>query len=158
MTASAFLPPIDERYFEDYIVGANYEFGPIEAEEQEIISFAKRFDPQTMHLDPVKAKDGRYGGLIASGWHTVSLMMRLFVQNYLSAIASHASPGVDEIRWFQPVRPGDRLLLRVSVLHAKVSRTKPDRGVIISLVEALNQSDLVVCSFKAVNLFARRNS
>ena len=67
MTTSAFSVPIDDRYFEDYIVGASYEFGPIEAEEREMISFAKRFDPQTMHVDPVKAKDGRYGGLIASG-------------------------------------------------------------------------------------------
>lgn len=157
MTRSVFSTPIDERYLEDYQPGATFEFGPVEVEEAEIIVFSKRFDPQTMHIDPAKAAEGRYKGLIASGWHTVALMMRLFVDNYLSSVASHASPGVDEIRWFRPVRPGDRLRLRVSILEVRPSRTKPDRGVVISLLQAINQEDVIVSSFKAINLFEKRS-
>lgn len=111
----AFAAPIDDRYFEDYVPGSVFEFGPILVDEAEVIAFAERFDPQTMHVDPDKAARGPYGGLIASGWHTLSMMMRLYVDHYLSAVASLVSPGVDEVRWHRPVRPGDRLRLRVTV-------------------------------------------
>lgn len=158
LATATFSTPIDERYLEDYQAGAIFEFGPVEVDEAEIIAFSRRFDPQTMHIDPVQAANGRYQGLIASGWHTVALMMRLFVDNYLSAVASHASPGVDEVRWFQPVRPGDRLRLRVSILEVRLSRTRPDRGVVISLLQAINQNDIMVSSFKAVNLLETRGS
>ncbi|WP_426443111.1 MaoC family dehydratase [Bradyrhizobium genosp. P] len=156
MAVSRFLTSINERYFEDYEVGSVFVFGPITVDEAEIISFATRFDPQIMHVDPVKAAEGRYNGLIASGWHTLSLMMGLYVDNYLSAVASRASPGVDEVRWVQPVRPGDELRLRVSVLEVRPSRSKPDQGMVISLLEALSQDDAVVCSLKAMNLFEKR--
>src|SRR5699024_839340 len=125
-------------------VGSVYEFGPIEVEESEVIAFASRFDPQAMHIDPAAAAAGPFKGLIASGWHTLSLMMRLMVDNYLSTVAGLASPGVDEVRWVRPVRPGDHLVLRVTVLEARPSRSKPDRGVIFSLMEALNQNGEVV--------------
>ncbi len=156
MTISTFAAPIEDRYFEDYTEGAVFEYGPILVEEAEIISFAKRFDPQTMHIDPAKAAQGPFHGLIASGWHTVGLMMRLFVDNYLSSVASLASPGVDETRWHRPVRPGDQLQLRVSVLESRPSRSKPDRGMVVSLLEAFNQTGEVVCSLKAMNLLAKR--
>lgn len=158
MNVSGFSVPIDDRYFEDYREGSVFTFGPIEVEESEVLSFAKRFDPQSIHTDPAKAAEGPFGGLIASGWHTAGLMMRLFVDNYLSAVASLASPGVDELRWLRPVRPGDQLRLRVSVLETRPSRSKPDRGMVISLLEALNQSGEVVCSIKAMNLLARRSA
>jgi acyl dehydratase len=158
MNVSGFSVPIDDRYFEDYREGSVFTFGPIEVEESEVISFAERFDPQTIHTDPAKAAAGPFGGLIASGWHTASLMMRLFVDNYLSAVASLASPGVDELRWLRPVRPGDQLRLRVSVLETKPSRSKPDRGMVVSLLEALNQSGEVVFSLKAMNLLAKRRA
>ena len=158
MNVSGFSVPIDDRYFEDYREGSVFTFGPIEVEESEVISFAERFDPQTIHTDPAKAAEGPFGGLIASGWHTASLMMRLFVDNYLSAVASLASPGVDELRWLRPVRPGDQLRLRVSVLETKPSRSKPDRGMVVSLLEALNQSGEVVFSLKAMNLLAKRRA
>ena len=157
MAAQIFSAPVSDRYLEDYKVGARFEFGPIDVEEAEIIAFSERFDPQTMHTDPVKAKKGRYAGLIASGWHTLALMMRLFVDNYLSSIASHASPGVNEVRWLHPVRPGDRLFLRVGVLDVRSSRSKPDRGVIVSFVEGVNQDGTVVCSFEAINLMQKRH-
>ena len=156
MASSTFRVPIDDRYFEDYVVGSVFEFGPIAIEESEIVAFAKSFDPQTMHVDPEKAAHGPFHGLIASGWHTIALMMRLFVDHYLSAVASRASPGVDEVRWRRPVRPGDRLQLRISILEAKPSRFKPDRGMVVSLLEGINQEGEVVASLKAMNLLATR--
>ena len=156
MTVSTFATAIDDRYFEDYVDGSVFEFGPMMVDEDEIIAFAQRFDPQPMHVDPKRAALGPFRGLIASGWHTVSLMMRLFVDHYLSAVASLASPGVDEIRWVQPVRPGDQLRLRVSVVESRPSRSKPDRGIVVSRLEAINQSGQVVCSLTAMNLLAKR--
>src|ERR1700730_16966465 len=141
---STFSRPIDDRYLEDYIQGETHECGSILVEEIDIISFARKFDPQTMHVDPVQAATGRYNGLIASGWHTVSMMMRLYVDNYLSSVASRASPGVDELRWHSPVRPNDRLRLRLTVVEVSPTR-KPDRGLVVSRLEALNQDDVVVC-------------
>jgi acyl dehydratase len=157
MMGSTFANPIDNRYFEDYVAGTTFIFGPIEVEESEVISFAQRFDPQSIHKDPAWAAHGPFHGLIASGWHTIGLMMRLFVEHFLSAVASRASPGVDEVRWYCPVRPGDQLRLRVSILEANPSRSKPDRGMVISLLEALNQDEEVVCSLKAMNLLAKRS-
>lgn len=152
MTHARFAAPIDDRWFEDYVVGSAYEFGPIEVTAAEIVAFAEKYDPQSMHIDPARAAQGPFGGLIASGWQTVGLMMRLFVDHYLSSVASIASPGIDELRWKAPVRPGDRLRLRVSVLEARTSASKPDRGMVVSLLEALNQRDEIVCSLRAMNL------
>jgi acyl dehydratase len=145
------------RDFEDYIVGAEQEFGSIVVEEAEVISFARRFDPQPFHTDPAAAKESIYGGLIASGWHTASLMMRLFVDHYLASSSSLGSPGVDELRWLKPVRPGDTLSLRATVLEATRSRSKPDRGLVRTLVEVLNQDREVVMSLKAMNLIRCRS-
>jgi len=146
------LPPPDQRFFEDYLVGATYEFGSIAVEEQEVIAFARRFDPQPFHVDPEAARQSPFGGLIASGWHTASLMMRLFADHYLAPASSLASPGIDELRWLKPVRPGDELAARVTILEANRSRSKPDRGIIRSYVEVLNQQREVVMSLKAINL------
>jgi acyl dehydratase len=110
-----------DRYFEDYIPGAVFEYGEIRVDEAEIIEFARRFDPQDMHVDPETARRGRFGGLIASGWHT-GAMMRLLADNFLPKAASLASPGIDELRWLHPVRPGDLLRIRVTVLEATPSR------------------------------------
>lgn len=143
-------------YFEDYVPGSVYEYGPIAVEEEEVVSFATRFDPQVLHIDKEGATKGPFGGLIASGWHTVSLLMRLYVDHYVSPIASLSSPGVDEVRWPRPVRPGDELRLRVTVTEARRSRTKPDRGLVHTLLEGLNQDGELVCSMKAMNLFGVR--
>ncbi|HML08031.1 MAG TPA: MaoC family dehydratase [Xanthobacteraceae bacterium] len=152
----AFSHPIDDRYFEDYVEGDVHTLGSIAIEADEIIAFAKRFDPQRFHIDPEAAKETPFGGLIASGWHTAALMMRLYVDNYLSHVASLASPGLDELRWPKPVRPGDRLSVRVTVLKASLSKSKPDRGVVTSFVEVLNQAGEIVMTLKAVNMIARR--
>ena len=145
-----------ERYLEDYIEGAVHEFGPVSVTEEEIIQFGKKFDPQVFHTDTEKAKETVYGGLIASGWHTCGLFMRLFVENYLPGTASLGSPGVDELRWLKPVRPGDGLSLRITIQKVKPSRSKPDRGVLFSFCEMLNQKREVVASMKAMNLIRYR--
>ena len=155
MKPETFTTPIEQRFFEDYIPGAVYEFGSISVEEEEIISFARRFDPQPFHTDPEAAAKSMYGGLIASGWHTASLMMRLVVDHYLSHVASLGSPGVDELRWLNPVRPGDTLSIRVTVTETRRSRSKPDRGV-LQFCESLNQHGQVVMTMKAINLLACR--
>jgi len=151
-----FSHPIDDRYFEDYVEGDVHSFGRIAVEADEIVEFAKRFDPQAFHTDPEAAKQTPFRGLIASGWHTVGLMMRLYVQHYLTHIASLASPGIDELRWLKPVRPGDTLSVRVTVLKATPSRSKPDRGAVTSFIEVFNQANEAVMTLRAVNMIARR--
>jgi acyl dehydratase len=151
-----FKTPINDRYFEDYIEGDVHRFGGIAVEEDEVIAFARRFDPQTLHVDQDAAKLTPFGGIIASGWHTAGLTMRLLVEHYLTHAASLASPGVDELRWMRPVRPGDILSVRVTVLQAVPSRSKPDRGAVTSFVEVFNQVDEAVMTFKCVNIIGRR--
>jgi acyl dehydratase len=156
MNTAKFRTTIDNRYLEDYVSGAVHEFDGIVVEQDEVIAFAKRFDPQPFHTDPAAATQSAFGGLIASGWHTASLMMRLFVDHYLSHVASLGSPGVDQLRWLKPVRPGDRLVLRVTVHEVKRSRSKPDRGILHSHIEVLNQHSEVVMTMKALNMLLYR--
>lgn len=156
MTIDSFAVPPHQRYFEDYEAGRVYELGTIPVSAAEIIEFAKRFDPQYFHIDPEKAAKGQFGGIIASGWHTISLAMRLYVDHYLSHVASLASPGTDEIRWPNPVRPGDTLRVRVTVLEARPSRSKPDRGIVRARVEAMNQRDEPVLSMTVASILGRR--
>ncbi|HYN15511.1 MAG TPA: MaoC family dehydratase [Terriglobales bacterium] len=158
MKVSDIAVPVGERYFEDYVPGSVFEYGSIRLTEDEIVKFAESFDPQFIHTDPHAAADGPFNGLIASGWHTAAVMMRLFVDHYLSHVASMASPGIDELRWTRPVRPGDSLSIRVSVIEANRSRSKPDRGLVRSLVEVLNQDGEVVMSLKAMNILRCRES
>ena len=151
-----FNSPSHDRYFDDYIEGDVHRFGTIAVEADEIIAFAKRFDPQVFHTDPEVAKQTPFGGLIASGWHTASLIWRLYIEHYLTKVASLGSPGLDELRWLKPVRPGDVLSVRVTILKATPSKSKPDRGAVTSLIEVFNQTDEVVMTFKCVNIIARR--
>jgi acyl dehydratase len=156
MSTSQFSVPINERYFEDYLPGSTYEYGPISVSEADIIEFARKFDPQDIHTNPQKAARGPFGGLIASGWHTASLMMRLFVDNYISSVAAIASPGVEELRWTKPVRPGDSLWIRVSVIDSRRSRSKPHLGIVRVQVEVINQHKETVMSLKSANLLRCR--
>ena len=146
------------RWFEDYPEGAAWEFGPLLVDEAEVIDFGQRFDPQPFHVDPAAAAAGPYGGLIASGWHTCALMMRLLAEQYLSPASSLGSPGIDELRWVLPVRPGDELILKTTVREARPSRTKPDRGLVRTHVELVNQSGAVVLTLLAMNLIRTRPS
>jgi acyl dehydratase len=158
MTTNTFAVPADQRYFEDYEAGRAYELGTITVSEEEIIDFARRYDPQYFHIDPEQAKTGRFGGIVASGWHTISLVMRLYVDRYLSHVASLASPGTDEIRWPNPVRPSDTLTIRVTVLETRPSRTKADRGIVRARVEATNQRDEPVLSMTMISILGRRHA
>ena len=143
------------RYFEDFVVGAVFEFGSITVSESEIIAFARQFDPQVMHTDPDAAAKGTTGGLIASGWHTIGMMMRMYVDHFLPENGLPA-PGVDELRWLRPVRPGDTLRMRVTIQEARVSQSKPDRGIIRPFSEVLNQHGDVVLTMRPINLVRRR--
>jgi acyl dehydratase len=153
MSETTLNVPVENRYFEDYHAGSVYELGSIAVEQDEMIAFARRFDPQVFHIDPEYAKKTIYGGLIASGWHTAGLMMRIFSEHFLSKVASLGSPGVDELRWHKPVRSGDELSVRVTVSETKRSRSKPDRGIVHSFIEVMNQNLEVVMSMKAINFF-----
>ncbi len=146
----------DLRYFEDYVLGTTHECGSVTVDEAGIVAFAKEFDPQPFHVDPAAAAAGPYRGLIASGWHTAALVMRLLVQNYLSAQASLGSPGLDEIRWPSPVRPGDTLRVRATVVQARRSLSKPDRGIVKTMIEAVNQDGLPVMRAIAINFMRVR--
>jgi acyl dehydratase len=151
-----FATPRDGRALEDYRPGATYRFGTIGVTEAEILDFGRRYDPQPIHIDLDFANAGPFGGLIASGWQTSALMMRLLADHYLPTRASLASPGVDELRWLKPLRPGDELSIRVTVLEARRSRSKPDRGVVRSQVEVLNQHDEVIMTMIATNFVHTR--
>ena len=153
-----FPVPIDDRYFEDYTPGAVYEYGHITVSEAEILDFARAFDPQPIHVDPGFADQGPFRGLIASGWHTGAIMMRLFADHYLSRVASLASPGIDELRWPAPLRPGDSVRLRVTVVEARWSRSKPDRGLVRTQAELITQNDETVLTLTAMNLLRAREA
>jgi len=157
MSNSSFYLPSRERYFEDYVPGSVGTFGTVLVKEEEIIEFARHYDPQIFHSDPVGARKTVFGGIVASGWHTAAMAMRLIVEHYLSPVSSVGSPGVDELRWLKPVRPGDKLSIRVSILEARPSGSKPDRGVVRSFLEVLNQDMEVVMSWKGLNIMLRRN-
>ena len=157
MSDADLVVPVTDRYFEDYAPGSVCVYGQIAMTESDIVEFARRYDPQPMHTDPVAAARGPFGGLIASGWHTTACVMRVLVERYLSHVAALVSPGIDEMRWKAPVRPGDILRVRVTVLEASPSRSKPDRGLVRTLIEVLNQNDEIVLSMRAMNLLLRRN-
>lgn len=148
--------PIKERYFEDYVVGETIEYGDYLVTEAEIVEFASRYDPQPFHIDPQAAKDTIYGGLIASGWMTGSIMMRLMVDHFISARSSMGSPGLDEVRWIKPVRAGDRLKVRVTIETARRSESKPDRGVILAHQRAINQHGEIVMTIKGMGMYRCR--
>ncbi len=144
------------RYFEDFKPGDVIELGSRTISKESILAFAREFDPQPFHTDEEAAKRSIYGGLLASGWHTGSLLMRILNDGLLKDTASLGSPGVDELRWLKPVRPGDVLSARMTVLESIPSRSKLDRGLIRSLMELRNQHGEVVVSVRGLSLLGRR--
>ncbi len=143
-------------YFEDFEVGRKIVAGSRTVTEAEIIGFATQFDPQPFHVDREAAEKSMYGGIIASGWHTCAMMMRVIVDGFLRDSSSLGSPGVDEIRWLKPVRGGDTLKVTVTALDTKASTSKPDRGVVVTQWEATNQHGDVVAVVKGRAMFGRR--
>jgi acyl dehydratase len=144
------------RYFEDYVPGLAVDCGTFSISEEEIVAFATQYDPQPFHIDSAEAKDGPFGGLIASGWQTTSLMMRRLVENFISPESGLGAVGVDEIRWPRPVRPGDTLHVRATVLEARRSNSKPDRGIVRSLAEVTNSGGDLVMKVTAINFVLAR--
>jgi acyl dehydratase len=143
-------------YFEDFPAGRTVQHGSRTLSEEEIIAFARDWDPQRYHTDPAAAKQTPFGGLIASGWHTGSLLMRLMCDAYLNESSCIGSPGIDEWRFALPVRPGDTLRFRATVLEARPSSSKPDRGVLRFHWELLNQRDEVAVSLIGTQFWLRR--
>lgn len=145
-------------YFEDFEEGEIFELGERTISKEEIIGFAREYDPQPFHTDEEAARESPFGGLIASGWHTASVFMRLYADSLLSRSASLGSPGVEELRWIRPVRPGDTLSARLTVLDTIPSTTNPRRGTVHLLCEAGNGHGETVMTMKARGLFARRET
>jgi acyl dehydratase len=144
------------RYFEDFAEGQVYELGEATVSEEEILEFARRFDPQPFHIDPEAAKQSMFGGLIASGWHTGAIYMSLMVRGLLRDSASLGSAGIDELRWLKPVRPGDTLRARMTVTSLRPSSKRADRGTVFNLGEAFNQHGERVFFVRSSGMFARR--
>lgn len=145
-------------YLDDLIPEKVYDLGAATLSEEEIVDFARLYDPQPFHIDVEAASASIYGGVIASGWQTVCVFMRLFVDGFLGQAAAMGSPGVDELRWLQPVRPGDRLKARVEIIDIRPSRSKPDRGIAKLRCLMTNQADDDVLTFVANVLFQRRET
>jgi acyl dehydratase len=143
-------------YFEDFHAGDTFELGPLTVTQEEIITFAKQFDPQYFHIDPQRARDSIFGELVASGWHTASLFMRMFYDGLLHDVASMGSPGLDQIRWLRPVRPADTLRGRFTVTDVRTSKSRPGMGILISRCEMFNQHNELLYSFNGTH-FVKSN-
>lgn len=143
-------------YFDDFEPGQVLELGSVAVSEDEIIEFARRFDPQPFHVDPEAAAESVFGGLIASGWHTGSMWMRLYVDSMLGSASAQGSPGIEELRWLAPVRPGDTLHGRLTVLETTPSETRPDRGTVRIRGEMVSQDGVTVLSMVSRGHFGRR--
>lgn len=146
-----------EIYFEDFQVGQVYELGSYTVSEEQILTFAREFDPQPFHVDRALAAESIYGGIIASGLHTASIFMRLLYDGLLCRSASMGSPGQDELRWLRPVRPGDTLTARGTVEELIPSKSKPDRGLVRKSYEVLNQHGEKVMTMRGLGMFGRRS-
>lgn len=149
---------VDQRFFEDYPPGAVALYGPIVVDEAEVIDFARRYDPQPFHVDRAAAERSPFGGLIASGWHTSAMMMRVLVDRYFSPVAGLGSPGIDQLRWTAPVRPGDRLYVKVTVVDARRSASKPDRGLVRLATEVQKEDGTPAMTMQALTLVKARSA
>lgn len=149
------MTSIPQLYFEDFRVGDVHQFGSRTLTREAIVAFAREYDPQPFHIDEEAARDTIYGGLIASGWQTASLCFRLAVDALIGRAASLGSPGIDELRWLRPVRPGDSISARAEVLETRPSQSKPDRGLVRMRYEAYNQRGEPVFTMTGLALLAR---
>ena len=144
-------------WWEDFRIGDSAEMGRHTFTEEEILAFGRQFDPQPFHADPASAQNGVFSGLIASGWHTCAIGMRLMVQSYLGRAQSLGSPGIDSIRWLKPVRPGDSLAYRRTVLESRASASRKGVGLVKHRWEAVNQAGELVLTMEGWGLFGRKN-
>lgn len=149
-------PPMATIYWEDFVIGSAVEMGRHTFGEAEIIAFARQFDPQPFHLDPEAARHSPFGGLIASGWHTCALGMRLACESYVNRALSMGAPGVDAVTWPNPVRPGDTIVYKRIVLDTRPSKSRPEMGLVKSRWEAVNQQGETVMTLEGWAMFGRR--
>lgn len=147
---------MSERYFDDFAVGERFLTPGVTLTESLIIGFALTYDPQPFHIDVEAARQSHYGGLIASGFHTLALGFRLVLETGIFRAASMGSPGFDELRWLKPVRPGDTLSVELEVKEKMPSRSKPDRGILRIAYRIKNQKDETVLTFLAMQLLKRK--
>lgn len=145
------------RYWEDFRAGEVEQIGERRVDRDEIVAFARQFDPQPFHVDEAAASASMFGGLIASGWHTCSLVMRMMCDAYLLDSASLGSPGIDKLKWLKPVRPGDTLRARRTTLETRASKSKPEVGIVSNLWEVFNQNGELVMTMEGYGMFRRRN-
>jgi acyl dehydratase len=143
-------------YFEDFQPGQEIDLGARHVSEAEIIDFARQYDPQPFHVDPDAAAASIYGGVIASGWHTCSMMMRMVVDGLMCSSSSMGSPGLDGVRWLRPLRAGDTIRVRYLTTAVKASNSRPDRGVVWSKWIATNQHGEDVCTIEGMGMFGKR--
>jgi acyl dehydratase len=146
------------RHWEDFVTGQVFEHGPRRISREEIVAYAREFDPQPFHLDEAAARRSLLGGLCASGWHSCCILMRMAAECFVLNSSSMGAPGIEEVRWLAPVRPGDELKLRATVLSTRPSGSRPDMGLVNVLFELFNASGTCMMSLKAPLMFGRRNS
>jgi acyl dehydratase len=151
------MPAPFEHYWEDFKTGSREEIGSVVVDKDELIEFAARYDPQPFHVDEAAAQQSIYGGLIASGWHTCSMVMRLICDAYMLDSASLGSPGLENLRWLQPVRPGDTLTAFRTIEQTRASSSRPDRGIVKTLWEVENQDKQLVLTMSGINFFLKRH-
>jgi acyl dehydratase len=142
--------------FEDMEVGTSREVGKHTFTREEIVEFAQKFDPQPFHVDETAAAESPFRGLVASGWHTCSVMMGMLVRNLLAESTSMGSPGIDEIRWLKPVRVGDTITMMNVIVDKRVSQSKPDRGIVSTRWEGINQHGETVITVRSNGIFGLR--
>lgn len=145
-------------HWEDYEVGSIREYGSVTVSREEIVAFARQFDPQPFHVDEEAARLSPFGGLVASGWHTCALAMRMFCDGELSRSAAAGSPGVEKVRWVRPVRPGDTLRLRITLLEKRPMRSKPHLGLVRNAWEVVNQAGENVMEMEGWGMVRRRGT
>lgn len=145
-------------YWEDFKPGEKVDLGSRQVTAEEIIEFATKYDPQPFHVNPAAAKASIYGGLIASGWHTCAMVMRMMCDSYMLQAASLGSPGIDNVKWLKPVRPGDRITAYRTTVETRVSKSRPESGLVKSLWEVVNQNGELVMTMEGYGMFRRRDS
>jgi acyl dehydratase len=144
------------RYWDDYEIGQKFDLGSTSFTADEIVDFARQYDPQSFHVDAGAARQSLFGGLIASGWHVIAKLMRLFVDNYVDQRTALGSPGVDEVRWLKPVRPGDTLNTWIECAGKVPSKSRPEMGIVHEHWRATNQKGELVMTLKGTNMVRRR--
>ena len=146
-----------KNYWEDFRVGERVLMGSVKVTKDDIVRFAVEYDPQVFHIDEKAGESSIFGGIIASGWHTCSLVMKMMCDSYLLDSASMGSPGMENIKWVKPVRPNDVLTAFRTTIETKSSRSKSDRGIVKTLFEVFNDSQELVMSMEGLGMFRRKN-